>query len=102
MDYSDESRGIAEFLGARSGQSLHSYSHEAPAESCGILIDHEGNAFAFPGNVEEDILSITTVHPMREEAVRELLRKAHADWSVVEELLRRSLLIELDYNGKKF
>ena len=33
------------------------------------LIGYEGNAFAFTGNVEEDLLSITAVHPMREDAV---------------------------------
>jgi wyosine [tRNA(Phe)-imidazoG37] synthetase (radical SAM superfamily) len=31
------------------------------------LIGYEGNALAFAGDVEEDLLSITVVHPMREE-----------------------------------
>ncbi|WP_048147990.1 radical SAM protein [Palaeococcus ferrophilus] len=66
------------------------------------LIGYEGNAFAFTGNVEEDLLSITAVHPMREEAVREFLEKANADWSVVEKLLKEGTLIELEYNGRKF
>ncbi|WP_456365130.1 radical SAM protein [Thermococcus sp.] len=66
------------------------------------LIGYEGNAFAFTGNVEEDLLSITAVHPMREDAVRELLGKASTDWSVVERLLREGKLIELEYNGKRF
>ena len=39
------------------------------------LIGYEGNAFAFTGDVEQDILSITAVHPMRGQAVRELLAK---------------------------
>jgi wyosine [tRNA(Phe)-imidazoG37] synthetase (radical SAM superfamily) len=43
------------------------------------LIGYEGNAFAFTGDVREDLLSITAVHPMREEAVRELLRRAGAN-----------------------
>ena len=30
------------------------------------LIGYEGNAFAFTGNAEDDLLSITAVHPMRE------------------------------------
>ncbi|CAD5243710.1 radical SAM protein [Thermococcus camini] len=66
------------------------------------LIGYEGNAFASTGNVEEDLLSITAVHPMREEAVRELLRKAGADWDVVERLLRDGKLIELEYRGRRF
>ncbi len=66
------------------------------------LIGYEGNAFAFTGNVEEDLLSITAVHPMREDAVREFLRKANADWDVVEKLLGEGRLIELEYRGRKF
>ncbi|BAD84892.1 hypothetical protein, conserved, radical SAM superfamily [Thermococcus kodakarensis KOD1] len=66
------------------------------------LIGYEGNAFAFTGNVEEDLLSITSVHPMREDAVAEFLEKANADWSIVEKLLKEGKLIELEYNGKRF
>ncbi|WP_297517999.1 radical SAM protein [Thermococcus sp.] len=66
------------------------------------LIGYEGNAFAFTGNVEEDLLSITSVHPMREDAVEEFLRKAKADWNVVEKLVHEGKLIELEYNGRKF
>lgn len=66
------------------------------------LIGYEGNAFAFSGNIEEDLLSITAVHPMREEAVMELLRRANADWDTVENLLSAGLLIGLDYSGRKF
>jgi wyosine [tRNA(Phe)-imidazoG37] synthetase (radical SAM superfamily) len=40
------------------------------------LVGYEGNAFAFTGNVENDLLSITSVHPMREDGVREFLTKA--------------------------
>jgi len=36
------------------------------------LIGYEGNDFAFTGNTEDDLLSITSVHPMREEAVIEI------------------------------
>ncbi|AFL94703.1 hypothetical protein CL1_0495 [Thermococcus cleftensis] len=66
------------------------------------LIGYEGNAFASTGNVEEDLLSITAVHPMREDAVRELLRKAGAGWETVERLIREGKLIELEYDGKRF
>jgi len=66
------------------------------------LIGYEGNAFAFTGNVEEDILSITAVHPMREDALRELLKKANAEWSVVEKLVDEGKLIELEYRGRRF
>ncbi len=66
------------------------------------LIGYEGNAFAFTGNVEEDLLSITAVHPMREEAVRKLLEKAKADWSIVHKLVTQGQLIKKEYGGKIF
>jgi wyosine [tRNA(Phe)-imidazoG37] synthetase (radical SAM superfamily) len=78
------------------------FSEALGEERVEYLIGYEGNAFAFTGNVEEDLLSITAVHPMREDAVREFLKKANADWSVVEKLLNEGKLIELEYNGKKF
>ncbi|MHA1626299.1 MAG: radical SAM protein [Candidatus Asgardarchaeia archaeon] len=66
------------------------------------LIGYEGNAFAYSGNVREDILSITSVHPMREEGIMELLRKANADWSLIEEMVNEGKLIELEYEGHKY
>jgi wyosine [tRNA(Phe)-imidazoG37] synthetase (radical SAM superfamily) len=66
------------------------------------LIGYEGNAFAFTGNVEEDLLSITSVHPMRESAVGEFLKRADADWSIVHQLIAQSKLVEVDYEGQKF
>jgi wyosine [tRNA(Phe)-imidazoG37] synthetase (radical SAM superfamily) len=66
------------------------------------LIGYEGNAFAFTGNVEEDLLSITAVHPMREEAVSKLLAKAGTDWPVVRKLIAQGQLIEMEYDGCKF
>lgn len=66
------------------------------------LIGEEGNAFAATGNVAEDLLSITAVHPMREEAVRELLARAHAEASTIQQLIAQDLLFEAEYENKKF
>ena len=66
------------------------------------LIGYEGNAFALTGKVEDDLLSITSVHPMREEAIIEFLKKAGRDWEVIAKLIRDGALIELEYRGKKF
>ncbi|HEC95785.1 MAG TPA: radical SAM protein, partial [Euryarchaeota archaeon] len=43
-----------------------------------------------------------SVHPMREEGVKEILKKADADWGVVEKLISESKLIEIEYQGKKY
>jgi wyosine [tRNA(Phe)-imidazoG37] synthetase (radical SAM superfamily) len=66
------------------------------------LIGYEGNAFAFTGDVEEDLLSITAVHPMREDAVSEFLARADADWVVVRQLVAQDQLVEVDYGGHQF
>ncbi|MHA1721604.1 MAG: radical SAM protein [Candidatus Baldrarchaeia archaeon] len=66
------------------------------------LIGYEGTAFSFSGNVEKDLLSITAVHPMREDAVKELLNKAGVGWGVVEKLIDEGKLIELKYREHKF
>lgn len=66
------------------------------------LIGYEGNAFAFTGNVEEDLLSITSVHPMRKDAVSEFLARAGADWTVMRRLLAQDQLVETECGGHPF
>jgi wyosine [tRNA(Phe)-imidazoG37] synthetase (radical SAM superfamily) len=66
------------------------------------LIGYEGNAFAFTGEVEEDILSITSVHPMREEALKDFLERANSNWAIVEGLIEQGKLVESEYEGHKF
>lgn len=82
--------------------AFHVFADAIGEERVEYLIGYEGNAFAFTGNVEEDILAITAVHPMREDALRELLKKANAGWDIVEKLIAEGKLIELEYEGKRF
>jgi len=67
-----------------------------------LISGYEGNAFASTGNFAEDILSITSVHPMREDAVRTLLAKSGADWQQVTQLINKGLLIQTEYEGQVF
>jgi len=78
------------------------FSEKLGADRVEYLIGYEGNAFAFAGRVEEDLLSITAVHPMRKEAVKEFLKKANTDWRVIEKLLEEDKLTELEYEGNKY
>jgi len=66
------------------------------------LIGYEGNAFASTGDLEMDLLSITAVHPMREDGVRALLRRDDSSWEAVERLIREEKLVELDYLNNRF
>lgn len=78
------------------------FSEKLGASRVEYLIGYEGSAFSSTGNAEEDLLSITAVHPMRRDAVEELLRRAGSNWSIVEKLLSEGKLIEVEYRGFKY
>jgi len=67
-----------------------------------LLIGYEGDRFAATGDAAYDLRSITAVHPMREDAVRELLTKDGATWSVVDTLLASGDLVETRYGDHLF
>lgn len=66
------------------------------------LIGYEGNTFVFTGNVQQDLLSITSVHPMRKDAVKSFLAQANAAWDVIETLIQEKKIVELPYQGHIF
>jgi wyosine [tRNA(Phe)-imidazoG37] synthetase (radical SAM superfamily) len=84
----------------RLNQAFQSFTKEGLSTE--FLIGYEGNAFAFTGDVEEDILSITAVHPMREDAVLAFLEKAKSDFGIIEKMVREKKLIRSEYNGHIF
>ncbi len=71
-------------------------------ESVECLTEAEGDAFFSTGRIEEDLLSITSVHPMRLESVQALLSQNGEDWKVVETLLDHGLLVETEFGGERF
>ncbi|MEJ2329842.1 MAG: radical SAM protein [Gammaproteobacteria bacterium] len=66
------------------------------------LIGYEGDAFATTGDVVEDLLSITAVHPMREEAVLTLLAKQGHGSEVLDALVNEGKLRLTEYEGRRF
>ncbi|MCL4449816.1 MAG: radical SAM protein [Candidatus Thermoplasmatota archaeon] len=67
-----------------------------------LLTGYEGNLFAYTGNVADDILRVVSVHPMREEAIKEMLSKSNYGWERIEELIARKQIKEVEYQGVKF
>jgi wyosine [tRNA(Phe)-imidazoG37] synthetase (radical SAM superfamily) len=67
-----------------------------------LLIGYEGNAFAFTGNVKEDLLSIMAVHPMRADAVDNFLKRSQSDWSIVHQMIQQGKLLETTFKGHTF
>lgn len=66
------------------------------------LIGYEGDAFASTGNPQQDLLSITAVHPMRRDAVEALVLRAGVEWSAVQDLIDSRQLAEVPYEGHTF
>lgn len=66
------------------------------------LTAYEGNEFDSTGNISDDILSITAVHPMRRVAIQELLDSQGESWPIVETLINNGSLKETEYRGNLY
>lgn len=125
-DYAEELEAIADHVGAlRPGTAWLSVPMRPPAEPwvrppgarvldrardafarrvarVGSLTTREPDEFSGTGDVARDLLAIAAVHPLREAAVAELLRRAGADRSVLEALVEQRRLLPVDYEGERF
>ncbi len=66
------------------------------------LTGYEGSSFSASGDARSDLLSITAVHPMRRDAVEELLQKDNSSFAVVEELLSQKILSSHTFYGHTY
>jgi wyosine [tRNA(Phe)-imidazoG37] synthetase (radical SAM superfamily) len=66
------------------------------------LVGSEEGSFPLTGDAVEDLLAVTSVHPMREETVKSFLAEANMGWTVIEGLLREGRLVEKQFRGKRF
>ena len=80
--------------------AFHIFSEKL--EKVELLLGYEGNEFASTGNSAEDILSITAVHPMRSDAIGNILKRAGDGWNVVKNLVGSGKLLEISYRGENF
>jgi len=67
-----------------------------------LLFETELSDFVSTGNFEEDILAITAVHPLREEALQKMAAQAGADWSAVEALVTAGKIKRIPYREERF
>jgi len=67
-----------------------------------LLTGFEGVDAGYTGNAFEDILNITAVHPLREDALLKLLENDQADESVLQSLLHQRLIDKVQYRDKIF
>jgi wyosine [tRNA(Phe)-imidazoG37] synthetase (radical SAM superfamily) len=67
-----------------------------------LLFEAEESDFFSTGDIAEDILSITAVHPLRETALRDMLLRTGTEWSVVEKLVHSGKIACLKYRDERF
>jgi len=67
-----------------------------------ILSGMESDTFQGDGDLKRALLAITAVHPMRESAVRNLVKTENGQWDDVEELLAEKKLQKISYRGSNF
>ncbi|RQV92281.1 MAG: radical SAM protein [Calditrichaeota bacterium] len=67
-----------------------------------LLTGYEGNAFASSGDIKKDILSITAVHPMRQDAVDEMLSRFNKKWELIDQMIEDNELIKANYDNHNF
>jgi len=67
-----------------------------------LLFESEVGDFVSTGNLKEDILSITAVHPLREEPLRAMVSAAGGAWQVVEDLLADGSILTILYRDERY
>ncbi len=64
-----------------------------------LLIGFEGKDFTVLDDLSREILSITSVHPLREDVLENMLSRRNQPWSIVEKLVRKGMLKKVQYMG---
>ena len=67
-----------------------------------LLTGFEGIVTDLTGNIYEDILNITAVHPLREDSMLNLLHNNNADLQIINSLIRQRLIRSVKYLGHTY
>ncbi|OIP12990.1 MAG: radical SAM protein [Caldisericum sp. CG2_30_36_11] len=67
-----------------------------------MLITPEEGEFTITDGLQEDLLSIVSVHPIREEEIHKLLSEKRSDFSLVSSLIKEGKIKKVEYNNKIF
>lgn len=80
--------------------------YAAMSEKLGPVVEMVGgdeeDSFFFTGDIVKDVLSITSVHPIREDVIARLLTDRNCDWDIIEGLLKQGVLESYNYENKRF
>lgn len=67
-----------------------------------LLTDYEGDIFTLAGELEDELLAITAVHPLRQSALDTLLAKAGKGMATVDRMLEDGRLTRVHHGGETF
>lgn len=67
-----------------------------------LMFTAEPADFVATGNIVEDILATTAVHPIREKALQLMLGQAGEEWSLIENLLLNKKIVRINYRNENF
>ena len=82
---------------------MHAYQlFSSTLKQVELLVEPEGDDFAVTGDIQQDILSIASVHPLSTQKLDTMLHKTNSDWSVIDELLNKKLIRHVRYQDQDF
>ena len=67
-----------------------------------LLSDYDSGPFSSLGNVHDDLLSITSVHPMRMDAVLNFINTYGQNKSLLDEMLAKGEVVKSTYQGHDY
>mgnify|MGYP000933586296 CR=1 FL=1 len=76
--------------------------HESAHVDVECITGDEGESFFFTDDIINDLLSIISVHPVREDVIDKLLKERNLGWDVVNNLIEQGLIERFMYENKKF
>ncbi len=66
------------------------------------VLGEEEDSFYFSDDIVRDLLSISSVHPVREDVILKLLEERNIDRSVIKQMADKKLIDSYIYEGKRF
>ncbi len=81
-------------------EAYHIFKEYCPKVT--LLIDFPADKIPVTSHLEDEILALTSVHPLRQIEVNQMIKDAKSEDTIIERLIKENKLIKTDYNGYTF
>ncbi|WP_297027912.1 hypothetical protein [Thermoplasma sp.] len=78
------------------------FSKRLPGTQVALLTGYEGSDFFAGNNIQDEILSILAVHPMREDAMLDVLKRSGRTIDTIDELVQAGRVSKVSFMGRMF